>query len=183
MKVSQTSALYFGNLEVLQLCNRAQIWLTDASFGGQQPANELDGVIPQPQPSGVQNMACPIMARGRSFFPKDTGAGRMAHMESELRLNSRLGTLLIEHRDALLAISARHHAKNVRIFGSVVRGEDSPSSDVDFLVEFDEDAHPLDILALGCDLEEELGVRVDVCTPQGLRPFVRDEVVAEAVSL
>jgi hypothetical protein len=104
-------------------------------------------------------------------------------MESELRSTSRLGTLVLEHRDALLAISSRHHAKNVRVFGSVVRGDDCPSSDVDFLVEFDEESHPLDILALGCELEEELGVRVDVCTLQGLRPFVRDEVVAEAVSL
>jgi predicted nucleotidyltransferase len=107
----------------------------------------------------------------------------MAGMESELRSTSRLGTLVLEHRDAVLAISRRHHAKNVRVFGSVVRGVDSPSSDVDFLVEFDEEAHPLDILALGCDLEEELGVRVDVCTLQSLRPFVRDEIVAEAVSL
>ena len=107
----------------------------------------------------------------------------MERVDSELRLTSRLGSLVLEHRDAVLAISGRHHAKNVRIFGSVVRGEDSPSSGVDFLVEFDEDAHPLDILALGGDLEEELGVRVDVCTPKGLRPFARDEVVAEAVSL
>lgn len=107
----------------------------------------------------------------------------MARMESELRSTSRLGTLVLEHRDAVLAISRRHHAKNVRVFGSVVRGDDSFSSDVDFLVEFDEDAHPLDILALGCDLEEELGVKVDACTPKGLRPFVRDEVVAEAVRL
>ena len=119
----------------------------------------------------------------RSTFLNDAGAGTMVLMKSELRSTSRLGTLVLEHRDALLAISARHHAKNVRVFGSVVRGDDSPSSDVDFLVEFDEDAHPLDILALGCDLEEELGVSVDVCTPKGLRSFVRDEVVAEAVSL
>jgi predicted nucleotidyltransferase len=123
------------------------------------------------------------MARGRFFFIKDRDAGRMAGMESELKSTSRLGTLVLEHRDAVLAISRRHHAKNVRVFGSVVRGDDFLSSDVDFLVEFDEEAHPLDILALGCDLEEELGVRVDVCTLQGLRPFVRDEVVAEAVSL
>jgi uncharacterized protein len=111
------------------------------------------------------------------------GAGRMTCVESELRSTSRLGTLVLEHRDALLAISRVHHAKNVRVFGSVVRGDESPTSDVDFLVEFDDDAHPLDILALGCDLEEELGVRVDVCTTEGLRPFVRDEVLAEAVSL
>jgi predicted nucleotidyltransferase len=54
---------------------------------------------------------------------------------------------------------------------------------VDFLVDFDDSAHPLDILALGCELEEELGVKVDVCTPRGLRSSVKDEIVAEAVSL
>jgi hypothetical protein len=91
--------------------------------------------------------------------------------------------LVEAHRDALLAISAKHHARNVRVFGSVVRGDDSATSDVDFLVDFDEEAHPLDILALGCDFEDELGVKVDVCTPKGLRDFVRDEIFAEATSL
>jgi predicted nucleotidyltransferase len=51
------------------------------------------------------------------------------------------------------------------------------------LVEFDHDANPLDILALGCELEEELGVKVDVCTTRGLRPFVKEEIVAQAVRL
>lgn len=64
-----------------------------------------------------------------------------------------------------------------------MRGAETPESDVDFLVDFDESAHPLDILALGCELEEELGVKVDVCTTQGLRSFVREEIFAEAVSL
>jgi integrase/recombinase XerD len=104
-------------------------------------------------------------------------------MEPRFTSTSPLGQLLLEHRDAVLAISARNHAGNVRVFGSVVRGEDSTSSDVDFLVEFDHDANPLDILALGCELEEELGVKVDVCTTRGLRPFVKEEIVAQAVRL
>jgi hypothetical protein len=104
-------------------------------------------------------------------------------MEQVFRATSPLGRVVETHRDALLALSAKHHAKNVRVFGSVVRGDDSPSSDVDFLVDFDENAHPLDILALGCAFEEELGVTVDVCTPKGLRHFVRDEILAEASSL
>jgi uncharacterized protein len=104
-------------------------------------------------------------------------------MERVFRARSPLGQLVVEHRDALLAISVQHHARNVRVFGSVVRGDDSPHSDVDFLVDFDDDAHPLDILALGCELEDELGVKVDVCTPRGLRHFVKDEVFAEAASL
>ena len=104
-------------------------------------------------------------------------------METTFRATSPLGRLVLEHRDAVLTISARNHATNVRLFGSVVRGEDSPDSDVDFLVEFSDDAHPLDILALGCELEDELGVKVDVCTPKGLRPNAKQEVVAEAVLL
>jgi hypothetical protein len=104
-------------------------------------------------------------------------------MERVFRATSPLGQLVEAHRDTLLALSAKHHAKNVRVFGSVVRGDDSPQSDVDFLVDFDEDAHPLDILALGCALEDELGVKVDVSTPLGLRQFVRDEVFGEAAAL
>ena len=94
-----------------------------------------------------------------------------------------LGRFILAHREAVLAISARYHARNVRLFGSVVRGAETPESDVDFLVDFDGSAHPLDILALGCELEEELGVKVDICTSRGLRAFVKDEVLAEAVSL
>ncbi|MBW4078655.1 MAG: hypothetical protein HIU84_09150 [Acidobacteria bacterium] len=58
-----------------------------------------------------------------------------------------------------------------------------PESDVDFLVDFDDNAHPLDVLALGCEPEEELGVGVEVCTSRGLRAFVQDEVFDEVVSL
>jgi integrase/recombinase XerD len=107
----------------------------------------------------------------------------LERMEPKFTSTSPLGQLVLEHRDAVLAISARNHAKNIRLFGSVVRGGDSTSSDVDFLVEFDDDANPLDILALGCELEEELGVKVDVCTARGLRPFVKEEIVAQAVRL
>ena len=108
---------------------------------------------------------------------------RLRAVEGTFVATSPLGRLVLAHREAVLAISARYHASNVRVFGSVVRGTETPESDIDFLVDFDENAHPLDILALGCNLEEELGVKVDVCTPRGLRSFVKDEIFAEAVSL
>jgi predicted nucleotidyltransferase len=104
-------------------------------------------------------------------------------VEGTFVATSPLGRLILADREAVLAISARYHARNVRLFGSVVRGTETPESDIDFLVDFNENTHPLDILALGCDLEEELGVKVDVCTPRGLRPFVKDEIFAGAVSL
>lgn len=104
-------------------------------------------------------------------------------MERSLDTSTPLGRLIVDNREAVLAISGRYHAKNVRVFGSVVRGSERPGSDIDLLVDFDEEAHPLDILALGCELENVLGVKVDVCTTKGLREFVKQTVVAEAVPL
>jgi predicted nucleotidyltransferase len=72
---------------------------------------------------------------------------------------------------------------NVRVFGSVARGEDHDASDIDLLVDLDPQARPLDLLEFGCDLEDELGVKVEVGTSASLRAFLRAEVLAEAVAL
>lgn len=58
---------------------------------------------------------------------------------------SALGSLLHEHRDQILEIAARHRARNVRDFGSVARGEANPTSDIDFLVDFDNDSSLFDV--------------------------------------
>ena len=104
-------------------------------------------------------------------------------METRFIPRSPMGERLAEHRSAILAHAARRHASNVRVFGSVVRGDDRSDSDVDLLVDLDAEATPFDLIELGCDLEDELGVKVDVGTPASLRPFLRDEVLAEAVAL
>lgn len=91
--------------------------------------------------------------------------------------------LVEAHRDEIKMIVARHRGRSVAIFGSVARGQERPGSDIDFLVELDPGTRPIEILALGADLEEALGVRVDVGTPESLRERVRDEVLAEAVPL
>jgi predicted nucleotidyltransferase len=96
---------------------------------------------------------------------------------------SPLGERVAASRTAILAAAARRHASNVRIFGSVARGEDNNASDVDLLVDLDPEARPLDLLELGCDLEDVLGVKVEVGTPRLLRAFLRDDVLAEAVVL
>lgn len=96
---------------------------------------------------------------------------------------TRLRDLLDAHRDEIGEIAARHGVLNVAIFGSVARGDDGPNSDIDFLVEFAPGTRALELLALEADLEEVLGVRVDVGTPQSLKPAVRDHVLAEAVPL
>ena len=94
-----------------------------------------------------------------------------------------MGERLAARRAAILVAAARRHASNVRVFGSVARGEDAPNSDIDLLVDLDPAANPLDLLDLGCELEDELGVKVDIGTASSLRPFLRDEVLAEAVAL
>lgn len=96
---------------------------------------------------------------------------------------STLGERLVAHRSEVLALAARRHASNVRVFGSVARGSDRPDSDIDLLVDLSPEARPLDIIGLECDLEDELGVKVDVGTSDSLRPFLRDDILAEAVPL
>jgi uncharacterized protein len=88
-----------------------------------------------------------------------------------------------EKRDAILAAAARHGARNVRVFGSVARGDARPDSDVDFLVEMDPDRSLFDRAGLLTDLEAILGTAVDVATERSLRPRVRDHVLREAVLL
>ena len=96
---------------------------------------------------------------------------------------SPLGRRLVEHRSAILAAARHRHASNVRVFGSIARGEDRSNSDVDLLVDLDPSATAFDLLELGCDLEDELDVRVDVGTSASLRPLLRSEVLAEALAL
>jgi predicted nucleotidyltransferase len=91
--------------------------------------------------------------------------------------------LLQGKKDEILRIAARHGASNVRIFGSVARGEATTESDVDFLVELERGRSLLDHSALMIELESLLGRRVDVATERGLRPRVREQILKEAVRL
>ena len=91
--------------------------------------------------------------------------------------------LVEAHREEIKAIVARHHGRSVAIFGSVARGDEDTASDIDFLVELEPEARPIEILSIGVELEEALGVKVDVGTPASLRERLRDEVLAEAVPL
>ncbi len=86
-------------------------------------------------------------------------------------------------RERILGIAARHGARNVRVFGSVARGDAGPDSDVDFLVEMDADRSLLDHVGLVQDLEDFLGRKVDVVSERALHWFIRDRVLAEAVPL
>ncbi len=86
-------------------------------------------------------------------------------------------------RERILDIASRHGARNVRLFGSVLRGEAGPDSDIDFLVEMDGDRSLLDHVGLIQDLEDYLGSKVDVVSDRALHWFIRDRVLAEAIPL
>jgi predicted nucleotidyltransferase len=91
--------------------------------------------------------------------------------------------LLREKRGDILRIAAEHGAYNIRIFGSVARGEADTTSDVDFLVEMEPGRSLLDLGGLLMDLQDLLGCPVDVITEKGLRERIRDQVLKEAVAL
>lgn len=94
-----------------------------------------------------------------------------------------LRKLLAERREEILRIATRYGARNVRVFGSVARGEDGPDSDVDFLVEFDHEQSLLERIGLMLDLEDLLGCRVDVGTAEALHEYVKDGILEQAVPL
>lgn len=83
-------------------------------------------------------------------------------------------------REDILRLATQHGASNVRIFGSVARGEDRDESDIDFLVDMAPDRSLFDLGGLLMDLQQLLKRRVDVVTERGLRPRIRGRVLAEA---
>ena len=87
------------------------------------------------------------------------------------------------HRDGILRIAASHGACNVRLFGSMARGEAGPQSDVDLLVDVGARHSPWFPGGLVAGLEELLGCKVDVLTEPALHWFIRDQILAEAVPL
>jgi uncharacterized protein len=91
--------------------------------------------------------------------------------------------VLRQKRSEILCIAQAHGARNVRVFGSVARGEEGPDSDLDFLVDLEPRRNLLDLGHLVMDLQDLLGRRVDVVEPEGLHWYIRDRVLKEAVAL
>lgn len=87
------------------------------------------------------------------------------------------------HRDAVRKIALQHRIRDIRVFGSVLRGEDVDGSDLDLLVDPLPGTTLFDLGGLQVDLEEMLGVPVDLLTPEDLPPRLREQVMREAVPL
>ena len=86
-------------------------------------------------------------------------------------------------REAIARIAERYGARDLRVFGSVLRGEADKQSDIDFLVELQPGRSLLDLGGLLMDLQDYLQCRVDVITPGMLKPRIRDRVLREAMPL
>ncbi|MEP6886992.1 MAG: nucleotidyltransferase family protein [Nitrospirales bacterium] len=91
--------------------------------------------------------------------------------------------LLRSRRDHILQVAAQHGAHNVRLFGSVARGDAGPESDIDFLVQMESGRSLLDLIELSQELEALLQRKVDILTDGGLSPYLEQRIHAEAVPL
>jgi hypothetical protein len=88
-----------------------------------------------------------------------------------------------QNREQILAIAARHGAGHVRVFGSVIRHEDRPDSDIDILVEMAPDHDLFDMVALSRDLDVLLHQKTDVVSDEELSPYLRERILHEAVAV
>jgi excisionase family DNA binding protein len=147
---------------------------------------------PPPPLDSSASASEPVARRGRlteqtdgfitQALPPSFAAARMLGAMSKPRADDTLIELVRQRREEILAVARRRGAHNVRLFGSLARGEAHAGSDVDFLVDFDAGRSLLDVSGLILDLEELLGVRVDIVEASALRSGDA-HVLDDAVSL
>jgi len=94
-----------------------------------------------------------------------------------------VGNTIRAQREAILRIAARHGATDVRLIGSVARGEARPDSDVDLLVTWSEGTSLLNHAALMLELERLLGRKVDIASDGWVKPSIRNSVYRDAIAL
>ncbi len=90
---------------------------------------------------------------------------------------------LRKKREHIKKIAQKHGADNIRVFGSISRGEEGPDSDIDFLVDFEADRSLFDLVGLKLELEELLGYKVDLVTEGGIHRLISSRIMKEAVPL
>ena len=97
------------------------------------------------------------------------------------------GAITLAHlrglRGDILRIAERHGMKNIRVFGSISRGEATATSDVDLLLELETKRSLLDLSGFKLDIEDLLGCRVDVATPGAIDPRMKERIYADAKPL
>ena len=95
----------------------------------------------------------------------------------------KLGPFIMKRRENILKIAKAHGATNLKIFGSYARGDEKPGSDIDLLVELEPGRSLLDIIAIKQDIEDMINRKVDVVTADALSPYIREEIMQEAIAL
>ena len=131
--------------------------------------------------SGQRQPSLPTLARliGAAGFELTLGLRRPARR----RLSGPVGRRVRRHRKDLVAAAAAHGVSNLRVFGSVARGEDHPGSDVDLLADFPPGLSLFGLSRLEADLEAILGTRVDLIPAADLKPGVRERVESDLIAL
>jgi predicted nucleotidyltransferase len=87
------------------------------------------------------------------------------------------------HKHEIENLAKLHGARNIRVFGSVARAEDTSNSDIDFLIDMEESRSLLDLIGFKQDLEAMLKRPADVLTERGINPYLRERILDEAVTL
>jgi uncharacterized protein len=133
--------------------------------------------------SGQRQPSLPVLARlvDAAGFELTLGLRRLPGRLR--RLSGPVGRRVRRHRRDLIAVAAAHGVSNLRVFGSVARGEDRPGSDVDLLADFPPGLSLFGLGRLEADLEAILGTRVDLIPAAGLKPGVRQRVETDPMAL
>ncbi|MEN8447141.1 MAG: nucleotidyltransferase family protein [Cyanobacteria bacterium J06555_13] len=104
-------------------------------------------------------------------------------MKDTLVPTTTLEQLRTEKRDDIMALAAKHGISNVRVFGSVARGDDRPDSDIDFLIDLEKGRGLFDSYHFKHDLESSLNRQIDVLLEESLRPYTKPSIMADATPL
>lgn len=94
-----------------------------------------------------------------------------------------IAEIIKDKKEQILALAAKHGASNIRIFGSVANGTADQNSDIDFLVDLEQDRSLFDLGGLLMDLQKLLNRNVDVVTENGLHWYIKDRILSEAKPL
>jgi predicted nucleotidyltransferase len=97
--------------------------------------------------------------------------------------NMNISEFIKLNRNNIIEIARSHGAINIRLFGSIARGTSTDKSDVDLLVTMEPGSSLFDIIAIKQDLEDFLGRKVDVVTENSISPYLKDEILKEAINL
>lgn len=164
LRNARTSAR-LSQADVARRCGVAQSVISAYESGRREPSVETLGRLVEA--TGHQLVLDVVAMPGRTLGLPDTPLGR--------RIRQR--------RVAIVEAAAKRRARDVRVFGSVARGEDTASSDVDLLVDLEEGVSLVALAGLKRELSDVLGVDVDVVPASALKAALRDEVFAEAIPL